>query len=260
MSSFSPTNPEALRQALDGLKRRNAGKRLTNYFLNPLEDVNNLRALESEKSFCFTHDEWDFARVYFYTYDISDLQQILGTVAWPPIAVADWIAKDGPGALDSLFTALGFHLHAAYDRIICRQFRSENTNSDLCFAAEADRDAIHSALFRIYDKYADHILSARELGQLIEQKQVLISRDAEGAINGFVAFPINNQTCNFNLLYNSGGPANLSGLLENFYGTLAVRGVQSGFSWVRRTRPLVLRLHQSFGWKTDGLVDYIYLR
>jgi hypothetical protein len=259
--SFSPATPSSVREAFDRLKRRNAGKRpVTNYFLNPLEGFSNLRAIETEHSLCFIHDEWDFGRLYFNTYDPADLHRTLSGVTWPPITALDWIAKEAPGQVDSLLTSLGFHVHGVYDRIVCREFRAGQPDSKPEIATMTDRDILHASFFRIFDKYTDHIMPIEDFGKMIADQQVIVTRNQEGAISGFVVFPIANNNCNFNLLYNEGGLPNLTRLLQGFYGTLAERGVKSGFSWVRRTRPLVLQLHQLFGWKTDGLVDHIYLR
>jgi hypothetical protein len=261
MRSFSPVTATLLHSALDSLKRRNAGQKpLTNYFLQRLDRVANLRMLESEKSLCFLHDEWDFARLYFHTFDASDILQELQTVCWPAIAVTDWISKGDSNAPDQFLSKLGFHLHATYDRIVCKNIRCEPPNANMCLAGETERDAIHALLFRAFDKYADHILPIEELGELIVQKQVFLNRNSHGAINGLALFAVSSQTCNYNLLYNNGDPLTLACLLGNLYGVLTERGIQSGCWWVRRTRPLVLKLHESFGWKKDGLVDYIYLR
>jgi len=261
LSSFASVTPATLHSALNGLKRRNAGqKSLTNYFLQHLDGVENLRMFESEKSLCFFFDEWDFARLHFYTFDAASLEVELQGLNWPPIVVVDWISKEGPTPADMLFTSSGFRLHAIYDRIFCRNLRRESPETIASLASDKDTDAIHYSLLRVFDKYADHIISIEELRELIGQRQVVVTRDAQGKIEGFVIFPISGQSCHFNFLYSSGGPARLAHLLASFYGTLFERGVQSGVGWVRRTRPQVLRLHQSFGWRTDGLVDYIYMR
>jgi hypothetical protein len=261
MTSFSSVTPAGLQSALDDLKRRNAGQKpLTNYFLQRLETVENLRMFQSEKLLCFFFDEWDFARFHFCSFDAASLDSELQSLSWPPIVIADWISKAGPAPADELLTNSGFHLHAIYDRMLCRNLRRESPEAAAQLASEADIDAIHYSLFREFDKYADHIISIEELRELIGQQQVVVSRDSQGKIDGYVIFPINGQTCHFNFLYNSGGQARLARLLGNFYGTLAERGVQSAHGWVRRTRPQVLKLHQSFGWMTDGLVDYIYMR
>lgn len=261
MISFSPITPTLLDSTLDGLKRRHAGQRpLTNYFFQAIKGVVNLRMLQSERSLCFIDDEWDFARLYFYTFDVADLERALQAVNWPPIVVTDWISKGASASADPLLTSLGFHLHAIYDRIVCHNLRRERRDAHMSLASHTDRDTVHCLLLRVFDKYADHIMPLEELSELISQKQVLLNRDPQGSIEGFVIFRVSGQTCNFNFLYNSGGSASLVRLLGNFYGALTERGIQSGFGWVRRTRPLVLSLHQSFGWKTDGLVDYIYLR
>jgi hypothetical protein len=216
--------------------------------------------MESEESLYFVFDEWDFARLHFCTFDAVKLATEIQKIKWPPIVVTDWISKSGSSSAEALITGAGFHLHAIYDRILYKSLRSENTNTQLKFADLAERDSIHALLFRVFDKYADHIMPIQELDDLISQKQVIVSRDSRLAISGLVVLPTNGQNCNFNFLYNSGGAVNLSQLLGNFYGLLTERGIQAGFSWVRRTRPQVLKLHQSFGWKTDGLVDYIFMR
>jgi hypothetical protein len=261
VTAFSKVRPVQFHAALDGLKRRNAGHKLfTNYFLQPLDEAENFRMLESQESLCFVFDEWDFARFHFCTFNALQLATELQDIKWPPIVVADWISKDGSISAESLLTGAGFHLHAIYDRILYKNLRSEHTNTQLKFADPAERESIHALLFRVFDKYTDHIMSLAELDELISREQVIVSRDTHSAINGLVILPTNGQNCNFNFLYNSGGALNLSHLLGNFYGVLTERGIQAGFSWVRRTRPQVLKLHQSFGWKKDGLVDYIYMR
>jgi hypothetical protein len=246
---------------MDGLKRRNAGQRpLTNYFLQNLEGLENLRMFESEKSLCFFFDEWDFARFYFYTFDATRFETELRRMNWPPIVVTDWISKEGSAPAEMLLTGSGFHLHTIYDRMFCRNLRREHAEAPVQFANDGDTDAIHFSLFRVFDKYADHIISVEQLRGLIGQRQVVVSRDGIGRIDGYIIFPISGQSCHFNFLYNSCGPAHLAHLLGSFYAVLLERGVQSAVGWVRRTRPQVLRLHQSFGWGTDGVVDYIYMR
>jgi hypothetical protein len=259
--SFSATQPALLHTALDNLKRRNPGQTATtNYFFQPLRRNCNLRMSESSKSVCFICDEWDFGRLHLLTYDLQDLQNLFRGIQWPAIVVLDWISRNGCSALDPIFREAGFHPHAVYDRIVCRSFRPVRLEEPAEFATAADLEAIHAALFQVFDKYADHINSIQDLAELIEQRQVIVSRDSRGGIEGLVAFPISGSSCNFNFLYNNGGAKRLVRLLGSFYGTLTERGVQSGFSWVRRTRPMVLKLHQSFGWQTDGLVDHIFLR
>ncbi len=259
--SFSPTQAFLLQGELDNLKRQNAGQHpITNYFFQSLSKSVNLRMLTSERSLCFLYDEWDFSRLHFFTFDLGDLEKILHGINWPPIIVLDWISKNGSTAVDSLMSNAGFHLHATYDRIVSRNFRRERLEAQVQLARAEETETIHCSLLRVFDKYADHIITLEELSDLVSQQQVIVSRDAKDKIDGFVVFPIAGSSCNFNFLYNSGGSTRLVQLLGSFYSTLAERGVQSGFSWVRRTRPMVLKLHQSFGWKTDGLVDYIYMK
>jgi len=216
---------------------------------------------QSEKNIVFLFDEWDFARFHFCSFDIKSLEADLQTLEWSPITVADWISKEGPSPVDTLLIKAGFHRHAIYDRIICRKvMTSTRLEESPELANTGDVNAIHYLLLRAFDKYAEHIISVEELHDFILRKQVIVSRDSQSAINGFVIFPTRGRSCHFNYLYNSGGPERLAYLLKAFYRALSEQGVAFAFGWVRRTKIRVLRLHQSFGWKTDGLVDYIYLR
>jgi hypothetical protein len=94
VTAFSNVTQVQFQAALDGFKRRNAGHKLfTNYFLQPLGEVENLRMVESEESLCFVFDEWDFARFHFCTFDASKLAAELQKIRWPSIVVTDWISK-----------------------------------------------------------------------------------------------------------------------------------------------------------------------
>jgi hypothetical protein len=261
MADFSTTSTAAVNSALDGLKRRNAGRRpVTNYFQQRLREDANLQVLESEKSLCIIHDEWDFARLYFHTFDIAELERELQAVTWPAIVVADWVSKAGPTPADTLLTSLGFHLHATYDRIVCPSPKRQRSNPQTRVATDAECELIHALLFRVFDKYADHIMTVEELGDRIAKQEVLVGRDQQGLIDGVIIFQVTGQACNFTFLYNKGGYAGLARLLGDFYGILTELNIQSGVSWVRRTRPRVVMLHQTFGWKKDSLVNYVYLR
>src|SRR5271169_1815871 len=208
--SFSPTQPLLLQGALDDLKRRNAGQHpITNYFFQALGKSANLRMQMSARSLCFLHDEWDFSRFYFFTFDLGDLEEIFRGINWPPIVVVDWISKSGSAVVESLMTAAGFHLHAVYDRILCRNFRPERLGAPAELAQIEELETIHGSLFRVFDKYADHINPVEELAELIGQRQVIVSRDPQGKIDGCVVFPIAGSSCNFNFLYNNGGSVRL---------------------------------------------------
>jgi hypothetical protein len=261
VTGWSSVTPAALQAGLDGLRRRHPGKAAAgNYFRQTLDRVPNLRMIETEDSICFLHDEWDLSRLYVATHDPQDLRRLLTAATWSPIVATDWISRSENVDVEFALTEAGFHLHATYDRIVCQAFRRPSTNTHVRLAVSTDGDHIHWLLLQVFDKYADHIMAVDELRRLIAQQEVIVSRNDADQITGFVVFPISGRACNFNFLYNNGGVANLFHLLTNFYGTLAARGVESGFSWVRRTRPEVLKLHRSFGWNTDGLIDHIYLR
>lgn len=262
MNAFVPATSAEVQAAMQELKSHHAGASpLTNYFHQPLEQQPNLRLMKSENSLCVSHSEWDFTRLYFYSFDEAGLTMMLKDVEqWPAIVVCDWLSKEGSARAGAFLEPAGFHLHAIYDRLICRPLRKDQPNSALHFADESDVELLHYWLLKIFDKYCDHIMSVDELREVILRKEAMISRDSSGEIKGFGVFPVSGQNCNFNFLYNNGDPITLAKSLGNFYGVMNQRGVRSAFGWVRRTRPTVLKLHETFGWRRDGLVDYIFMR
>ena len=261
MTTFSAVSPEKLQNALDNLKKRNRGcSLLTNFFFQPLLRVENLVMIETDRTICFMHDEWDFSRLYLCSYDSSDLINTLKSTDMPPIVVADWISRESDFEVHKILLNLGFHLHTVYERIVCQNPRRETTNARLCWADYNDCEAVHLLLFRAFDKYADHIMVFADLADLVKKKQILLSRSQNGIIEGFIIFLVEMNRCHLNFLYHAGNHLDLAYLLGNFYGVIRERGLHTIFGWVRRTRPMVLQLHQSFGWKPDGLLDHIYMR
>ncbi|MGH7782231.1 MAG: hypothetical protein ACREO5_00075 [Candidatus Binatia bacterium] len=174
--------------------------------------------------------------------------------------MADWVSKESSRSDLPLFTGGGFHVDAVYDRLACGNLKREAREVQRTLATNADLTALHYLLLCVFDKYADHIVSVAEFAELIRLGEVLVSRDKQGAIDGAVVFRTLGGSCNFNFLYHSGSFEALTHLLNGFYKLLAEKDIHSIFGWVRRTRPLVAKLHEWYGWKKDGLVDYIYMR
>ena len=66
---------------------------------------------------------------------------------------------------------------------------------------------------------------------------------------------------NYNYIYNlSRNGLDFLRLQNNFYGVMHQRGIRAGFLWINQTETRLAALHESMGWRFDGLKDYFYLR
>jgi hypothetical protein len=91
-------------------------------------------------------------------------------------------------------------------------------------------------------------------------EQTVVNRQA-GRILGAVCFQPQGPRVNYNYLYNfSGSGLDFLRLQNNFYGVMHQRGIRRGFLWTNQTNTRLAALHESMGWRFDGLQDYFYLR
>jgi hypothetical protein len=128
------------------------------------------------------------------------------------------------------------------------------------YATPDDLDQLHADLFRVFNKYTDHLPTKDRLLGYIVNHQVIVNR-RNCRILGAVCFQLQGLRVNYNYLYNlSGDGIDFLRLQNNFYGVMHQRGIRAGFLWINQTNTLLAALHQSMGWRFHGLQDYFYLR
>jgi hypothetical protein len=231
----------------------------TNYFRQQLVGPQILTAATA-RSVLLANDEYDFFRLYFFTNDVTDLEQILRDADYPGDVVAGYVTKAADENIAAAFQQSGFNPIATYRRMTTYRLPPQRPNPTLEYAIAADVDQIHEDLFQAFNKYTDHLPTKNRLLGYVVNQQVIVNRQA-GRILGAVFFQLQGPRVNYNYIYNfSRNGLDFLRLQNNFYGVMQQRGIRAGFLWIDQTNTRLVALHQSMGWRFDGLQDYFYFR
>jgi hypothetical protein len=257
--NFKPDTLASAYQQMALIKGQSPGGFFTNYFRQEMVGPQILTAATA-RSILLANDEHDFFRLYFFTSDLADLEQILRDVDFPGDVVAGYLARAPDENIAAAFKRSGFNPIATYRRMTTYRLPAQRPNSALEYAIPADLDQLYEDLFRTFDKYTDHLPTKERLHKYVANQWVIVNRQAS-RILGAVCFQLDGPKVNYNYLYNSSGnPLDLLQLQNNFYGVMHQRGIRRGFLWTNQTNTRVAALHESMGWRFDGLQNYFYLR
>jgi hypothetical protein len=241
------------------VKAQSTGGFFTNYFRQELVGPQILSAA-TPRTVLLVNDEHDFFRLYFFTSDLADLERVLRQAQFPGEIVAGYLTKAPNEMLAAAFQHSGFSPIATYRRMITYRLPSQRPNPALEYATAVDVDQIYEGLFQTFNKYTDHLPTKDRLLQYVENQWVIVNRQ-NGQIRGAVCFRLEGPRVNYNYLYNlSGNALDFLRLQNNFYGVMHHRGIHAGFLWINQTETRLAALHESVGWRFDGLKDYFYLR
>ena len=248
---FKPDTLASIHERMALVKAQSTEGFFTNYFRQEMVGSQILTATTA-RSVLLANDEHDFFRLYFFTSDLADLQQILRDVEFPGDAVDENIA--------AAFQQSGFNRIATYRRMITYRLPPQRPNPALEYAIAADVDQLYEGLFQTFNKYTDHLPTKNRLHDYVVNQWVIVNRQA-GRILGAVCFQLQGPRVNYNYLYSfSHNGLDFLRLQNNFYGVMHQRGIRAGFLWINQTDTRLAALHKSMGWRFDGLQDYFYLR
>jgi len=241
------------------IKAQSSGGFWTNYFRPEMVGLQILTAATA-RSVLLVNDEYDFFRLYFFTNNLADLEQLLRDADYPGDVVVGYLAKAPDENVAAAFRQAGFKPIAIYRRMETYRLPVQRPNPALEYAVAADVDQVHEDLFRTFNKYTDHLPPKDRLLGYVANQQVIVNRQA-GRILGAVCFQLRGPRVNYNYLYNlSSSALDFLRLQNNFYGVMHQRGIRAGFLWVNETNTRLAALHESMGWRFDGLRDYFYFR
>jgi hypothetical protein len=260
---FEAETLERIHEKMALVKAQSIGGFFTNYFRQEMVGPQILTAATA-RSVLLANDEHDFFRLYFFTSDLADLEQILRDVDLPSDVVAGYLTKATDKAGDeniaAAFQQSGFNPIATYRRMITYRLPPQRPNPALEYAIAADVDQLYKDLFRTFNKYTDHLPTKNRLRDYVVNQWVIVNRQA-GRILGGVCFQLEGPRVNYNYIYNlSGNGLDFLRLQNNFYGVMNQRGIRAGFLWINQINTRLAALYQSTGWRFDGLQDYFYFR
>jgi hypothetical protein len=260
---FKPDTLASVHKQMALVKAQSSGGFFTNYFRQELVGPQILSAATA-RTVVLVNDEHDFFRLYFFTSDLADLEQTLRNVDLPGDLVAGYLTKATDKVAEeniaAAFQQSGFNLIATYRRMISYQLPPQRPNPALEYAVAADVDQLYVDLFQTFNKYTAHLPTKNRLQRYVENQWVIVNRQA-GRLLGAVCFQLEGPRVNYNYIYNlSGNALDFLQLQNNFYGVMHQRGIRAGFLWTKQTDTRLAAVHESMGWRFDGLKDYFYLR
>jgi hypothetical protein len=257
--TFEADDLARIHEQMARVKAQSAGGFFTNYFRQELVGPQIFSAATA-RTVLLVNDEHDFFRLYFFTSDLAELKQMLRQVDFPGHVVAGYLTKALDEKVTAAFQHSGFSPIATYRRMVTYRLPPLRPNSTLEYAIADDVDQLYEGLFQTFNKYTDHLPTKDRLHGYVENQWVIVNRQS-GRILGAVCFQIEGPRVNYNYLYNlSGNAVDFLRLQNNFYGVMHQRGIHAGFLWINETETRLAALHQSLGWRFDGLKDHFYLR
>jgi hypothetical protein len=231
----------------------------TNYFRQEMPGTEIFSAATA-RTVLLLNNEHDFFRLYFFTTDVADLEQMLGDVNFPGETVTGYLSRSANQKIAAAFQRTGFNPIATYRRMISYDLPAHRPNAALQYATVADVDQLYERLFESFNKHTDHLPTKDRLQRYVQNEWVIVTRDAD-RIPGAVCFQLEGPRVNYNYVYNlTGNAVDFLRLQNNFYGVMHERGIHAGFLWINETEPRLAAVHHSNGWQFDGLKDYFYLR
>jgi hypothetical protein len=256
---FKPDTLASVHEQMALIKAQSTGGFFTNYFHQELVGPQILSAATS-RTVLLVNDEHDFFRLFFFTTDLADLEQILRDVDYPEDVVAGYLTREADENIAAAFKQSGFNPIATYRRMITYRLPTQRPNPALEYAIAADVDQIYEDLFQTFNKYTDHLPTKDRLHSYVANQWVIVNREA-GRILGAVCFQLQGSRVNYNYLYSfSHNGLDFLRLQNNFYGVMHERGIRAGFLWINQTNTRLAALHESMEWRFDDLQDYFYLR
>lgn len=248
---------DKIEKKINEIKHNAKSTVFTNYFRQQL-NAESLCALQSDNSIIFLDQDIDFHRLYFYSSNLTELHDTIMAVEITPTTI-DYITKVPSKDLVTILSEAGFRNIAVYKRIINNNLPAHRANSSLSFARKEELEFLHNRLFTDFGKYLDHFPTIEKLGEFIKNMQVIVVRERHN-ISGYIIYQLYGRKVFLNYWFNEGNPLNSLLLLTNFYGLMHEKGIKSGFGWVNEKNTGVIKTHQKFGYKFDGLQDHIFLR
>lgn len=249
----------------------------TNYY-NQCKDIDDdFLVFRAERALVFVWNDLGVQRIYFFSSDLRELQEILSQINTE--SVIDFITRD-KDALKDIFEVAGYTLYMEYGRFyqerghvnaqgaeLQRAIFDDNleektvSTSSCCEAAlESDAEEIDKCLRRVFDPYEAHFYSLDKLREHIRKGWVLVFRENGNIVAGNL-FEVQGKKAYGAYTWNNGDP-NVIALLHyktnQYFDPLDIK---CSYCWMRLNNRRIIRYNMKFfGYMPDGLYDMIYVK
>lgn len=218
-------------------------------------DLNGVECARVNNSICVRKKFDSFNRIYLVAETQSELKEIIYS-----LEVNDTInipSKTDIGAWDTTLISHNYRKIASYSRYVYREFPiREVPVSD--FAMPDDLERIYYRLYEIFSPVTGHLPNQIELARLIENKNILVNRDAEGAVNGALCFTATGKKGDLPFWYDDNEDMKGLYLLYNAFSIFKNANIKFVYLWINDDNRKTRKIHKLLGVVPDGLIDNIY--
>ena len=223
--------------------------------------------LVSEDPLIIIEKHSDYNQLYYFLDEheilddnISEVKSLLEK--YTPL-YADYTTKDEFAFQDSIFSKLGFYHYRTYIRksVVNKDLHIRKM-IDTVYAGIDDLEDINKMLSAQFDMMADHIPDENELGRIIEDNQVL-KIIINNKIAGVLLFEDVGKRSYARALCVSPEYQNSFvgySLLSDYVNNHRPEETTLFYLWVDEANTNVKKLHDGFGYRFDGLKNYIFRR
>lgn len=211
---------------------------------------------QAEDSLLIRKEESDFCRVYLLSSNIKEAESILAELE-SKAYVINIPSKSDIVDWESILHNTGYSLIGVYKRYYNTKIKARRSAMGE-YAVQSDIDGIESLLIDNFSPYTDYLPSSTQLKGMVDNRQVLVSKDKNGEILGTMIYSFDGKKCYFNVWIDKSG--NGLFLLYKAYNIVAENNIGYVYFWVNSTNHDVIRLHEMMGAIHDGLVDYTFIK
>lgn len=241
--------PATLNQILQGKKLV-----LSNYFGVGNDDECSVYL--GDNTVLIRKTEYDFYRLFIQSADIAEAKKLLNNLNGERYVINIPSKKPIPEWYD-LLESSGFENIGIYNRYYSTKVKLRKSASG-DFATIEDSEAIDNLLKSNFSLYTDYLPTYKQLCEMIENNQVLVSRDEQGNVKGTLIYTIQGKKCYYNAWIDFSGKGLF--LLYKAYNIAVEHGIQYVYFWVNSTNVNVINLHLMMGAQPDGLKDYTFIK
>jgi len=211
---------------------------------------------ESANTLLIRKKESGFYRTYLLSSDINELHGLLSALESKQY-VFNIPSKKGIDDWNVVFQKAGYTNIGVYNRYYTTKIKyRKSAKGD--FATQDDIAYLEALLTNNFSVFTDYLPTQEELGKMIDNKQVLVSRGEDGKVLGLLIYTLEGKKCYFNVWIDNSG--NGLFLLYKAYNIVVDNNIGYVYFWVKSTNYDVIKLHITMGAKADGLVDYTFIK
>lgn len=236
---------------------------LTNYYYNDLSG--RFEVIQRKSTVIFTVNDGEVFRAYYYSSNQKELTECLKTL--PLGTIIDIISKEKNVDMEWLNEA-GFFPYATYGRFgrtlhTEREERERMSTNPLDrffsdkygeYAKKSDVAELQKIIYDTFDANSDHLLSDREMLELIEKKWVIIQRDRNQICCVFI-YRIEGKKIYYNLSINKSTADVLYSIQKKaLLSAISKWGVRYVYGWISLNNKQALKRNQ---YPMFEIYDYI---